>query len=243
MIFFLLNALCTQYAKAIEFYAHSLEGSAIDNNGILVPIPDSGSRAFSLSIVQNLINDKKQEKIKIVPLSRALKLLESDRPVIIAGIIFTPKRATRFQWIGTLYSDKYKFYESKDAVLSTGKLSDHLNSSVCVVADSAAEEIVESIGFKDIHKTSSYSTCLKMLAARRIKFAPILESDFSAKIHGAQLDLNEIRLSGLPDISVESYLVASKKTSANDVVDLMTKLAALKRSPHYLKLKKIYAGK
>ncbi|MFN4235879.1 MAG: hypothetical protein ACK4FZ_01345 [Vogesella sp.] len=240
---FVLAFCISQRGEAIEYYAHSLEGGVVDNNGVLMPIPNSGSRAFALAIVQHIIDDKKQDQIRHVPLSRALKLLNSDKAVVVAGIISTPKRSKKFNWIGALYVDRYKFYEIDSHTVLSKRVSDHLEASICVVADSAAEEIVEGIGFNNIHRVGSYSTCLRMLEAKRIRFVPILESDFRAKIYGARLGLTNIRESGLPSVAVESHLVASFQVKPEDVAMLRKRLVDFKKSKHYADLMRTYLYK
>lgn len=89
---------------ALPLYVHSLEGAVYPDGPLPRPRPGGGPRAFSLALALSLQARLGQlQPISVVPLARALMVLDRRQPAMLVGLFRTPAREQRYQWLVPLY--------------------------------------------------------------------------------------------------------------------------------------------
>ncbi len=194
-------------------YVHSLQGVTLHDTSPLMPRPGSGPRAFSLALAQALLQQLgRPQAVSDVPLARALKALDARQPAWLVGLLRTPARELRYQWLLPLYRDTLVFYQSPLRPNDVTTWQQARLLPVCVVQGSAPEEYALQFGLQRVERSSSYALCLRMLAAGRVRLAPVVAGDLKAKLQEAGLSAAAVQPSPLPTVALESYLVASHAT-------------------------------
>lgn len=51
--------------------------------------------------------------VSVVPLARALLVLDGPQPALLVGLFRTPTREQRYQWLVPLYRDQLVFYQAR----------------------------------------------------------------------------------------------------------------------------------
>lgn len=233
--------LAQEPARWPAVYVHSLQGVTLHDTSTPVPRPGSGTRAFSLALAQALLQQLgRSQGVSDVPLARALKALDARQPAMLVGLLRTPARELRYQWLVPLYRDMLVFYQSPLRPHEATSWQQARQLPVCVVYGSAPEEYALQFGFQRVEHSSSYALCLRMLAAGRVRLAPVVAGDLKAKLQEAGLSAAAVQPSLLPTVALESYLVASLATPAAELQAWQQAWQQLVASGTYRQLRQRY---
>lgn len=236
-----VQAQAQEPARWPAVYVHSLQGGTLHDTALLLPRPGSGPRAFSLALAQALLQQLgRPQGVSDVPLARALKALDARQPAWLVGLLRTPARELRYQWVLPLYRDTLVFYQSPLRPLAAASWQQARQLPVCVVHGSAPEEYALQFGLQRVEHSSSYALCLRMLAAGRVRLAPVVAGDLKAKLQEAGLSAAAVQPSPLPTVALESYLVASHATPPAEVQAWQQAWQQLVASPAYRQLRQQY---
>jgi polar amino acid transport system substrate-binding protein len=234
-------ALTVQASESLEVLAHSLHGAAELQHGQLSPLPGGGMRAFSLALTQRLLAGQPRPfTVREVPLNRGMQLLATPLPVLLVGTFRTPEREAHYRWIGPLFSVDTLLYQDRQRPVAATSLAAVVAQPVCAVRGGSVLERLRILGFTDIEQTPSYATCLRMLAAGRVRLAAVVSGDFPLRMKEAGLRPGSIQSSGLVLLSSDSYIAASQALPAAEVAALNRHLAALRASAEYAQLRQRY---
>jgi polar amino acid transport system substrate-binding protein len=218
-----------------------MEGAVYKGGPSPLPRPDGGPRALSLALVMSLQTKLGgQQPIKELPLARALRELDAWQPAMLVGLFRTPARELRYQWLVPLYRDTLVFYQSPLRPHEATSWQQARQLPVCVVYGSAPEEYALQFGFLRVEHSSSYALCLRMLAAGRVRLAPVVAGDLKAKLKEAGLSVAAVQPSLLPTVALESYLVASLATPAAELQAWQQAWQQLVASGTYRQLRQRY---
>lgn len=235
------HALAQPPARWPAVYVHSLQGVTLHGTSPPLPRPGSGPRAFSLALAQALLQQLgRPQVVSDVPLARALNALEGHQPAMLVGLLRTPARELRYQWLVPLYRDTLVFYQSPLRPHDATSWQQARLLPVCVVQGSASEEYAQQFGLQRLERSSSYALCLRMLAAGRVRLAPVVAGDLKAKLQEAGLSAAAVQPSPLPTVALESYLVASLATPPAEVHAWQQAWRERVASPAYRALRQRY---
>ena len=230
-----------QAAAPAPVYAHSLEGAIYANSQQVQPRPGGGARAFSLAVAMALLNQLgRPGQVSVVPLARALQVLDRRQPALLVGLFRTPAREQRYQWLVPLYRDQLVFYQARQRPVAASNWAQARDVPVCVVHGSAPEEYALRAGLQRLERNNGYALCLRMLMAGRVQLAPLLAGDVQAKLAEAGLPVDALQASRLPAIPLESYLAASRATPASEVAAWRQAWQQLQASDRYSQLQQRY---
>jgi polar amino acid transport system substrate-binding protein len=236
-----VQAQAQEPARWPTVYVHSLQGVTLHDTALLLPRPGSGPRAFSLALAQALLQQLgRTQVVSDVPLARALKALDARQPAWLVGLLRTPARELRYQWVLPLYRDTLVFYQSPLRPLAATSWQQARQLPVCVVYGSAPEEYAVQFGLQRVERSSSYALCLRMLAAGRVRLAPVVAGDLKAKLQEAGLSVAAVQPSPLPTVPLQSYLVASHATPPAEVQAWHQAWQQLAASAAYRQLRQRY---
>lgn len=239
----LLLCLALQAARAdtLEVFVHSLDGAAELKDGQWQPLAGGGMRAFSLVLTQRLLASQPRPYVlREVPLTRGVQLLSLPAPVLLVGQFRTPERESQYRWIGPLFRVDTLLYQDRRRPVKAATLAEAVALPVCAVRGGSHALRLQAQGFGDIELAPSYATCLRMLAAGRVRLAAVVSGDFSARLHEAGLRAGDIQPSGLILLSTDNYIAASQAVPAAEVAALNRSLAALRATPEYEQLRQLY---
>lgn len=222
-------------------YAHSLEGAVYPDSLQLRPRPGGGPRAFSLAVVMTLLERQgRQQPVSVLPLARALRVLDGTQPALLVGLLRTPAREARYQWLLPLYRDRLVFYQARRRPVSAADWQQARDLPVCVVPGSAPEEYARQAGLQRIEHSNGYALCLRMLVAGRVRLAPLLAGDLDAKLQEAGLPPDALQPSALPVIPLASFLAASRTTLPAEIQAWRQAWQSLRDTPEYAQLRLHY---
>lgn len=226
---------------ALPLYAHSLEGAVYPDGPSPRPRPGGGPRAFSLALAMSLQARLGQvQPISVVPLARALMVLDRRQPAMLVGLFRTPGREARYQWLVPLYRDKLVFYEARQRPVAASSWQQARDVPVCVVQGSAPEEYARQFGLTRLERANGYALCLRMLLAGRVGLAALVSGDLQAKLKEAGVSAEALQASQLPAVPLESFLVASLATPAAVVDAWRHAWQQLNADAEYLHLRQRY---
>lgn len=230
-----------QAGEPLEVFAHSLDGAAEWHDGQPRPLVAGGMRAFSLALTLRLLaGQPRPYTVREVPMTRGIQLLGMPHPVLLIGQFRTPEREPLYRWIGPLFTDQTLLYQAAQRPVAAHALAEASGLPVCAVRGGTHALRLRTLGFIDIALAPSYATCLRMLAAGRVRLAAVVRGDFPARLREAGLAPGSITPSGLVLLSADNYIVASLALPAAEADALNHQLAALRASPEYEQLRRLY---
>ena len=139
-----------------------------------------------------------------------------------------------------MFSVDTLLYQDQHRPVTATSLAAVVALPVCAVRGGSVQERLRILGFTYIEQAPSYATCLRMLAAGRVRLAAVVSGDFPQRIREAGLRPGRIQPSGLVLLSSDSYIAASQALPAAEVATLNRSLAVLRASPEYEQLRQLY---
>lgn len=158
------------------------------------------------------------EKIKVLPWSRALKLLTKNKNAALFSTARTPAREDKYKWVGPLAKLEIVFFKKTGSPVSFSSVDGAKSiGKVGVTKNVATHEMLVNMGFKnlDVMQSGSDDKNIRRLTKGRIDVWPTAyyAGIYSAKKMGL---LDQIQV--VPDVSLMSgflYIAFNKQTDSN----------------------------
>ena len=132
------------------------------DNGILV-----GPSVEIVQAIQNKIGSK--EPIQVYPWSRAYKMAEKEKNVILFGMTYTKVRHDKFKWVGPLAIKRDILVAKQDSGITIDRLEDAKKvKSIGTLLDDTRGRLLASHGFTNLEPVSDEQLNAKKLALGRI---------------------------------------------------------------------------
>jgi polar amino acid transport system substrate-binding protein len=132
------------------------------DNGILV-----GPSVEIVQAIQNKIGSK--EPIQVYPWSRAYKMAEKEKNVILFGMTYTKVRQDKFKWVGPLAIKRDILVAKQDSGIAIDNLEDAKKvNSIGILLDDTRGRLLASHGFTNLEPVSDEQLNAKKLALGRI---------------------------------------------------------------------------
>ena len=152
------------------------------------------------------------DNIQVLPWARGYKLLQSEPYVALFSTIQTPEREDQFHWVGPLFTVHFSFYARKDRGLQIQSLQDaRAVGSIATYKDDVREQLLISMGFKNLDSSKSPTSNLKKLMAGRVDLWLFSNIGVFGLARQQGVDPSELELV-LPFRSYQSYVAISKST-------------------------------
>lgn len=199
-------------------YTHSTGEQAEVRDGELRGRPHAGKRAYYLELLRALLQELGlPPQVEDVPLARGLMLLQNQDRVALVNVNRSPERETQLHWVGPVSLEHFYLYDNPGRPVALSRLEDARQLPVCVVKGSSVEALLQARGFARLTPVSSYTGCMRMLVAGRVRLAVAAESNLAQHLSEAQLDENAARSTGALVLRIEGYVALSRNTPQAEV--------------------------
>ena len=132
------------------------------DNGILV-----GPSVDIVQSIQKKVGSK--EPIQVYPWSRAYKMAEKEKNVILFGMTYTKVRHDKFKWVGPLAIKRDILVAKQDSGIAIDNLEDAKKvNSIGILLDDTRGRLLASHGFTNLEPVSDEQLNAKKLALGRI---------------------------------------------------------------------------
>lgn len=172
-----------------------------------------------------------EDKIKVLPWSRALKLLAKKENSALFSTARTPEREDKYKWVGPLAKLKMVFFKKVGTAVNFTSLEEAKKvPKIGVTKNVATHEILTNMGFKnlDVIKSGSDDKNLKRLIKGRINVWP---TGYYAGVYNARKQgvLNMIEtIPNVPIMSGQLYIAFNKDTDDQIIHQWQSTLDQLK---------------
>jgi polar amino acid transport system substrate-binding protein len=132
------------------------------DNGVLV-----GPSVEIVQAIQKKIGSN--EPIQVYPWSRAYKMAEKEKNVVLFGMTYTKIRQDKFKWVGPLAIKRDILVAKKDSGITIDSLEDAKKvKSIGILLDDTRGRLLVSHGFTNLEPVSDEQLNAKKLALGRI---------------------------------------------------------------------------
>ncbi len=187
---------------------------------------------ISIEIVQAIQKQiSNDDPIKVLPWSRALKLLAKNKNSALFSTARTPEREDKYKWVGPLSKLEMVFFRKVGSGVNFNSMEEAKTvGKIGVTKNVATHEILSSKGFTnlDVIKSGADEKNLKRLAKGRVDVWPTAyyAGIYSAKKMGL---LDEIEVvPGVTILSGHLYIAFNKDTDPNTIHQWQSALDQLK---------------
>ncbi len=195
-------SLMTEEFAPYQFYQGDDESKAIA--GISIEIVEA---------MQQLMGT--DNAVRVLPWSRALKLLDKKPNSALFSTTRTPDREDKYKWVGPISTLDIVFFKKVGSAVEISSVEDAKNlSRIGVTKNVATHEILGNMGFSnlDVLQSGSDDKNIKRLVKGRIDVWPTAyyAGIYSAKLQGHLDDIEVIQ-----DVSIMSghlYIAFNKET-------------------------------
>lgn len=211
--------LMTEEFAPYQFYEGSGETKAI--SGISIEIVEA---------IRKKIGNK--DPIKVLPWSRALKLLVKTKNSALFSTARTPQREDKFQWVGPLAKLEMVFFRKVGSKININSMEDAKKiAKIGVTKNVATHEILLEMGFTNLEvmKSGADEKNIKRLVRGRIDMWP---TAYYAGIYSARkigvLDQIEV----IPNVTILSgnlYIAFNKETDVEIIQQWQSALDQLRK--------------
>lgn len=226
----------------LTLITHSVGGQAEQREDGLHGFPGGGSRAFYIELVRALQADlKRQAPIVEVPFARGLRMVQTEPDVAFFNLIRTPEREHTVQWVGPISRQTDFLYARADLRAGIRTMADARTRPICVLAGSVHEQAARSAGFHQVHTTSSYANCFRMLAAGHVELTASASDTVDQKLREAEIRPALIRQTSLVLSRTDGYIAFSPNVPATELARWRKALRKLQKNGRYKQLHIRYA--
>lgn len=240
LVTLLLSGLCQ--AQEWSVYTHSMGSQSVLQDGQLRGREHAGKRAFYLELVHLLLADLGTPlPIREVPLARGLAQLKKHSNVVLFNLSQTPERQALAHWIGPVLTETDYLYESSLRPTGIHTLKDGQNVAVCVLNGGNHDEQLSKAGFTQLIRNSSYSNCLRMLAAGRVALIASADTGLAQTLPEAHLQTQDVQPTAVILGHDEGYIALSRGMPAQQVAQWRAALQRIRADGRFEKLYARYA--
>jgi polar amino acid transport system substrate-binding protein len=158
--------------------------------------------------------------IDVLPWARAYNNVLTQPNTIIYSIARTKHRESLFQWIGSVMKLDYYLVGMDHLKLKQPiTLGDLKKLRIGAIRDSATEQYLISLGFKNLYTVNKHSQSIKMLKLGRIDLFPTNYSSFQFSCLHLKVNCQKIKaLYQLDQLTASLYFALSHQTNS-ELVD------------------------
>lgn len=229
-------------AEQIRFLTHSVgDQTYVDDRGELRGRERQGRRAFNVELVREMMDAVGHPRtIEVMPLNRAILLVESEPAVALFNLNRTLEREDRMKWVGPLQSSVTYLFENVKSPTGITSLEDAKKvASICVLRGNVHNKYLEKQGFDNLYPANSYASCVQMLVQGRVSLTPL--SNLSSLIQEDRgNELSTLKMTGVVMMKSEGYLAFSKTTADEVIRQWQHALDQIKASGRYDELIDLY---
>lgn len=174
---------------------------------------DNSLTGSSVEIVLEILRRiEHPDNIRALPWARGYNMLQTRANVALFSTARTPEREEQFYWIGPLYTVHFGFYARKDSNIKLYSLEDAKRvGSIATYKDDVREQLLKSMGFKNLDSSKSPASNLRKLMAGRVDLWLFSNLGMPGLAGQMGIDPSELKLI-LPFRSVQSYVAISRQT-------------------------------
>lgn len=230
-------------SPTLTLITHSVGGQAEQRDDGLRGFPSGGSRAFYIELVRAMQAELKvTAPIVEVPFARGLRMVQTEPGVAFFNLIRTPDRESTVKWVGPISRQTDYLYARAGHGTLVRTMADARNHSICVLADSVHEQAVRNAGFQQVHTTSSYANCFRMLVAGHVELTASASDTVAQKVREAEIKPNAIRQTPVVLSRTDGYIAFSQDVAEKEVERWRQALRKLQKSGRYEALRERYAA-
>lgn len=227
----------------LTLITHSVGGQAEQREDGLHGFPGGGSRAFYIELVRAIQAElKAPAPIVEVPFARGLRMVQTESNIVFFNLIRTPEREQSVLWVGPISRQTDYLYARAGHGAGIRTLADARTRSICVLAGSVHEQAVRSAGFQQVHTTSSYANCFRMLVAGHVELTASASDTVDQKLREAELKPASIRRTPVVLSRTDGYIAFSSDVAAKEVERWRQTLHKLQKNGRYEALRERYAA-
>ena len=231
------------FASEIQFMTHNIEGKTyISENGELRGKKHAGRRAFNIELVREMmILMNHSTRFQEIPFVRGLKTVQFDPDFALFNVTRTPERENTVKWVGPIQSSVAHFYELKEAPTGIQTLEDAKKvAGISVLNGNVHHKFLIKHGFTNLQPATSYVSCFKMLAFKRVKLTPSSNLALMERLKAADISPNDIQRTPVTLFETSGYIAFSKNISDRITEKWQQALDQLRRSGRYEQLYQQY---
>ena len=191
-------------------------------------IHDGSITGSSTEIVREILRRLQMpDNVQVLPWARSYKLLQTRPNVALFSTTRTPEREDQFHWVGPLFKVNFGFYARKGSGLQLNSLDDAKQvRAIATYKDDVKEQLLLSMGFKNLDSSKSPASNLKKLMNGRVDLWLFDNVGMPDLARQQNIDPNELELA-LPFQSYQSYVAISKQTPPAVVAQWQATLQAM----------------
>ncbi|MFT5699399.1 MAG: polar amino acid transport system substrate-binding protein [Desulforhopalus sp.] len=223
-LFFLVNVA---KAESYTFLTHFLKPFAYQEKGEI--------KGLAVEIVKEMMSilDHPQN-FTLLPFKRALLTVKNSDNCALFIVARRPEREKTVKWVGPLISSTVYFYKKKGTPVDVRNLSDVKKlQSVGVGRGNADHTFLTAQGFTNLHPAEDQAKSLQMLLMERIDVTPMSELVIPDMAIHARVDINSIEQTAVELYDSVLFLVFSKDTPDEVVIQWQRALNKVKSSGKY----------
>ena len=210
-VFFIIAAIIffgsqSSFCEELTILTENLPPLNYVDNGILV-----GPSVDIVQSIQKKVGSK--EPIQVYPWSRAYKMAEKEKNVILFGMTYTKVRHDKFKWVGPLATKRDILVAKKGSGIKISSLEDAKKvNRIGTLRDDTRERLLKSHGFTNLEPVSDEQMNAQKLDLGRIDLWTYKKPGLRTVCDLAGVDYNEMEeVYNLREIDVS--IAFSKKTS------------------------------
>lgn len=171
----------------------------------------------STELVRSVLNEANiPYSIEVLPWSRAYNTALTQPNTMIYSLARTEQREDLFQWIGSVMRLNYYLVGMESLKLFQPITLESLKKlKIGVIRDSATEQHLIALGFKNLYLVSKQSQSISMLKLGRIDLFPTNYSSFQSSCLHMKVDCQQIKpFYHLEKLTASLYFALSNQTDS-----------------------------
>jgi polar amino acid transport system substrate-binding protein len=178
------------------------------------------------------------DNITILPWVRGYNLLKSRPNVVLFSTTRTKERERLFHWIGPLCTARNGFYKIKGSAVRINSLEDAKRvGSIATYKEDFREQLLKSLGFKNLDSSKSAKSNLKKLMSGRVDLWISDSLGMPSIAQRSGVDPSDLELVFTIN-EVNDYIAISKETSKEIVKMWRATLQAMKDDGTFYRISK-----
>jgi len=171
--------------------------------------------------------------IEVLPWARAYNEALTKPNILIYSLARTTQREALFQWIGSLMDLDYYLVGLESLKLPEFVTLEYLQTlSIGVIRNSATEQHLMSLGFKNLYTVSKPSQSINMLKSKRIDLFPTNYASFQFSCLYLKENCLDIKpIYQLDQLSTSLYFALSNQTNPQLVNKIKTAYKVIMKLP------------
>lgn len=202
--------MAPSHTAAVQIYTEKVAPYSYFKDGKLV--------GFSVDLVQELQRRVgHQQSIRVVPWLRAVRALETEKPVMVFAMARNSSREKKYQWVGPIGEIRLNFLVDANDQRELNDLNIARELRAVGVVDGAIEQaLLRNHQFQNLVPVNSYDTGFRMMINKRIDIWAGNEWVLLYKLHNYPGSESKFRSIGT-ELSAPLFLAFSNSTPVAEV--------------------------